>query len=650
MIRTPAVCIVASLLANPAAPADGPRINELLASSTTETAEGAANEWIELANPGGAPFDLAGCALSDDPEEPMKWIFPPVSIEAGGFLLIRATGLNQRVPGALHANFRLDRQGETVSLTAPDGETLDALRFPPQTPDYSYGRAPGGSETWLYFRDPTPGSANRTEGRAGFAAAPVASRPGGAYADSVTVELIAREPDAAIHYTLDGSLPDESDSVYSEPLVFDSPAPMRFRAFHEGLWPSAAVTHTYIARDRLDLPLMALTLAPDDLWNRRTGIYANAGQHGREWERPAFVEYMPSMGRRAFGEACGARIHGGASRGRSPRKSFRLYFRDEYGPTHLNFPLFPDSPVLSHNQLVLRGGFNDTWTYDRDMQRETAIYVSDQAARNLFLDMGHASSCGVFAELYLNGEYWGLYNPSERYENQWFAERFGGPEEWDVIAGGETNDGDGREWLELRRWLNRSDGSRDGFAEEAAGRVDVENFTDFVILNVWLQNYDWPHHNWFAARPGNAAGVWRFYPWDVEYSFGSGIEGYQVSQNTLRNALDTGRGTIAHLFSQLVRNEGYVEYFWRRVLFHQQNALRPDHAEARLMELANRVRPAIPAEAARWTDDKTLADYLRAVRLAQEFIEQRPPFFETFLRNQFGPPPASAGAWFLHRR
>jgi len=142
-------------------------ISEFLASNTSTLADssGQFNDWIEIHNSSTAPASTAGYSLTDEVGRPRKWVFPNVTIPAGGYLLVFASGKNQAVAGQeLHTNFSLNGDGEYLALFEPDGTTA-ATRFAPfpnQHQDISYGfdpASPGGA-TLRYYATPTPGAAN----------------------------------------------------------------------------------------------------------------------------------------------------------------------------------------------------------------------------------------------------------------------------------------------------------------------------------------------------------------------------------------------------------------------------------------------------------------------------------------------------------
>ncbi|MBZ0257650.1 lamin tail domain-containing protein, partial [bacterium] len=266
------------------------QINELLTSTDQTTPDGTPLEWIELRNAGDAAVDLTGYSLSDELLIPYKWLLPSVTLQPNAFLLIYTTGLNQYGQDEYHANFRLDKDGETISLTAPNGVLEDRVSYPDQKTDVSYGRDPSTSSLWRFLSPPTPGQTNSSNGYLGFAKSDASSVTAGRYDNPVTVQLIPYHQEAEIRYTLDGTEPDESSALYNAPISMNQTSLIRSRTFREGYLPSKITTRTYIIRENINRPIISLTTDPDNLWDRRTGIYANATASGDAWERPVHIE------------------------------------------------------------------------------------------------------------------------------------------------------------------------------------------------------------------------------------------------------------------------------------------------------------------------------------------------------------------------
>ncbi len=462
---------------------------------------------------------------------------------------------------------------------------------------------------------------------------PTFSLPEGFYDKPITLQISAKNKDAELHYTTDCSIPTQKSKLYTKPLKLNKTTVVRVRAFVSGIRPSAVVTGTYLFGEKRHLPILSLVTAPANLWDQKKGIYRNSNRRGLQWERPVSAAYFKKDGTLGVAFSAGLRIHGGMSRVRSDKQSFRLYFRSKYGNDVLEYPIIPSAPEgIRFRKLVLRGGYNDSWRHHSESQRRRAIYVRDQVVRDLHLDMGCVASHGDFIELYLNGEYWGLYNICERLDAK-FLESYFNHADWDVIKDGEVKEGDGKAWSKFRSWYYRTDLSKEKNYQVIQQMLDLDNFTSYFILNIWTQNYDWPYHNWYAARKRGVPGAkplrdakWIFLAWDSEYAFGAGMQSFRVNQNTLVHASQRGQGSLAVLFSKLLRNANYRRYFARRLDEYQKGVLDPAHVQARLSARLEQVQPAIAAEARRWQPNKGIADWERAAKQAQRFIAKRAPY------------------------
>ena len=96
-----------------------------------------------------------------------------------------------------------------------------------------------------------------------------------------------------------------------------------------------------------------------------------------------------------------------------------MEFRRHYGPAQLNYPLFPDTPADRFDSFILRDQNAHGWTRSAQIsnkagtEREQSQYIRDSFARDLMKAMGHTSGEATYVHLFINGLYWGLYNPVE---------------------------------------------------------------------------------------------------------------------------------------------------------------------------------------------------------------------------------------------
>jgi hypothetical protein len=121
-------------------------------------------DWIELYNSGPQRVDLSGYFLTDQLANKTQWAVPQgIQIEPNGFLVIWADDKTQynRTGKALHANFKLDQNGEAIGLYSPDGELVDAVVFGDQPVNISQGCWPDGNQNQVeMLTAPTPGARN----------------------------------------------------------------------------------------------------------------------------------------------------------------------------------------------------------------------------------------------------------------------------------------------------------------------------------------------------------------------------------------------------------------------------------------------------------------------------------------------------------
>ncbi|TVQ03117.1 MAG: lamin tail domain-containing protein, partial [Balneolaceae bacterium] len=167
-------------------------LNEIMASNNSIIADedGDYEDWIEIHNYSDSAVSLAGYGLSDDYDNPFRWMFPEITIQPGEFLLVWASNKDRADPAApLHTNFAIASAGEEILLTAADSTRIDELPLTEIPTDMSIGRQPDGTGEWVYFEEPTPGAANTTQGISGLLEPPVFSHSPGFYTEPFELEI-----------------------------------------------------------------------------------------------------------------------------------------------------------------------------------------------------------------------------------------------------------------------------------------------------------------------------------------------------------------------------------------------------------------------------------------------------------------------------
>jgi hypothetical protein len=242
---------------------------------------------------------------------------------------------------------------------------------------------------------------------------------------------------------------------------------------------------------------LSIVVPNDEFFNNPRGIYANPRSDGREWEREVSFEFLhPDDASRNQQTNCGIRIHGNGSRSPTgqPKHGFRVEFRSEYGSKNLNYQLFPDTEVDEFDSIILRGQNAHGWTRSSQIsnnvgtsEREQSQYIRDSFARDIMKDMGQVSGESTYVHLYINGLYWGLYNPVEYPRAAYGASHFGGPEEdYDSINRRTVTtkiiDGTFDAWNEMQALANSGLTTQAKY-EEMETHMNIDNLIDYMLMH-----------------------------------------------------------------------------------------------------------------------------------------------------------------------
>ncbi len=584
------------------------RINEFLAKNVRTNPDldsGGYFDWIELYNSSDQPIDLTGYNVSDDYSQPQRWTIPGGTvIDSGGYLLIWADGTAHD----LHANFKLGSDGEQIVVSTPEGSISDSVTFNSQLEDVSYGRLLDRRDEWAYFPHPTPGGPNSTSHSNSLEkpAEPTVSPKGGLYVSGQTVELRANEDGHSIRYTLDGSPPTSESLLYDNPLTIDSTSVLIVRAFADGYLPSDPNYNTYIINEPISLPIVSITIDPQNLWNDEYGIYS-VGTNGlfmrgisanywQEWERPIHLELYED-GERVVDMNAGLAING--ARRNSLQKSFRVFARGKYGKDTIQYRLFDGKPIDNFSSIILRNGGYPEFQYTafKDGMLQALI------ASNMDIDYQAYKP----AVLLVNGEYWGIYNIREKQNEEYLESNHGvDPDRLDILErDAVVIEGDATGYRELIKFIEEHPMSDANNYAHVLNEVDIDEYLNYQIAQIYIANFDWPGRNIKFWRPQGGRGKWRWLLFNIDVGtsvwtdFGHNILEIATAPNSTRS-VNPPWSTL--LLRSLLENPGFRDEFVQRSCAHLNSTFKFERFSSFIDEYSHRVEPEIERHIARWSE------------------------------------------------
>lgn len=630
-------------------------INEFLAQNMRtipDTEFDEYSDWIELFNVSNENVDLSDYYLSDDSSFLHKWKFPQGTIiESEDYLIIWADGRGEQ-----HTNFKLNSDGEQVFLSDSEAKIIDSISFSTQFKDISFGRAPDNHDNLVYFPVPTFGKSNSTFYTVANQKAdkPTISVKGGIYNSAQIIQLYSADSNSEIRYTQDGSVPTHQSKIYSSPLYIATTSVVTARVFADNYLPSNAVYNTYIINENIDLPIVSVITDPDNFWNDEYGIYTigNNGLNMRgvtanywqKWERPVHIE-LYEYGERVVKMDAGIAING--ARRNMLQKSFRIFARGRYGDKRIEYKLFDDKSIENFSSIILRnGGYPEfKFTLFKDGLLQSLISSN--------MDMDYQSYKP--AVLLINGEYWGIYNIREKQNEDYLEANHGiDPDSVDILENRVSIvEGDAEAYNNLIKFIEENDMSIENNYEYIKTKIDIDEYLNYQIAQIYIANIDWPANNIKYWRPRTTDGKWRWLLFDIDA--GTSIWS-DYNHNTLEHATapnSTEWNNLpwsTFLFRNLLESVEFRNEFIQRSCAHINSTFNYERFSGYIDEYKNRIDSEINSHIERWSAgcDESIPEMAAGcvfsskqhwndnIERVRRFAANRPEYLIPHIQDKFG--------------
>lgn len=506
--------------------------------------------------------------------------------------------------------------------------------------------------------------------------APEFSHKGGFYENEIKVEL---KGTGDIYYTLDGSVPTIESTLYTQPIIIEPsannpPKGVNIRAAVIGDETSYVSSNTYFVGKGLtdyvgNYPFVNLVADPYDYWDEKEGIYTN---YKYEHKVPAVFHYITKEGQIEVNRTVEIKVSGNGSRSYA-KKSLRVYFKktDPTQGKYLEYDLIPPADVDYYSKVTFRiSDWSNTNIKDP---------VAQQIAKTLDIDYVES----VPMVLFLNGEYWGLYECREQHDEDYLSAHYdidkdnivyfdrgstepviktiyNGITYKDKIvyeSGPEDGNEDGlkgetyyrEQWDRVKYLVQNSDIASDEIYNEFCSMVDVDNFIDYTIVYLFAGNDDWPGNNfrfWRVTEESvdptkkGADGKWRFMVHDFDLAFD------KLNHDTLKmcSTQNSASSATRHaefatvFYENLLKNERFRSELIQRISVYFSTKLSVDSIDNLVDNMVNERISGKNADLKRW-GLCSLSQWKTNTLIFETFAQRRPDFiyeqFKTLLNDKY---------------
>ena len=608
---------------------DGVYISEVCAIHDRGSNE---KDWIELHNGGNHTVSLEGWYLSDSLKDLKKYRITSLSIKANEYAVLETTGSYADFKDG-DANFGISPSGETLYLSDQGGTVRDVFQTGMQRNGVSSGRIEGDNHTRrVFFTERTKGKKNSETYYPGYVSQPMFSETSLYHEDAFSLTLSCIDPNVEIRYTTDGSEPSQGSKLYSGPINISQNSVIRAVAYANGYLRSDIVTFHYLFEKPHTVPVVCIAMAPTDF----NAVY-KVKEHKDIKERKGYVNYYEADGLIGAAFPCDIKAKGRGTLKYISQKSMTMTLRAEYGVRTVDYPFFPGYAFTKFSSFALRQAGQD---FDKARLRDAFV---SRACVGLNVDCANSRFC----VLYVNGQYYGIYDFNEDLNSRYLETHFGvDPDTVNSVMrnGGLAMKGTKDEFKKVFNAAKSANLSSDEAYQKFLEKVDADAFIDYVICRqLFLDTDSFNQKYW---RTTDYRIKWRPILYDLDYSFNSSASRNIAYLYFNKDGTHSNDGSLTYFYFTvaLKTNPGWREKFIERYVELVMTQLSSERLVSLLDQMEAELEPEMERHIARWNKPKSISKWKEEIQSLRSKCEQRPEIALEHIRKQFNVPQSEIDA------
>ena len=594
-------------------------INEYSASNLSNYTDnyGENEDWIELYNTSSSTVDLTGWYLTDKPNNLIKFQIPSGTVAAGGKIMIVCSGRDEFSGGIIHTSFKLTQtKPEEIILSDTAAIIIDQIQMVPCQLDHSRGRSSDGATTWSLFTLPSPNASNSSPSEE-YATQPSFDVDPGYHSSAISITISCPDPSTNVHYTTDGSRPDAASPIANGPIPISSTTTVRAISISSiSNTPNSFIeTNTYFIGSTHTVPIIAV--CGNNIMSFITDQHPNAFTANFK----GAIEYFGSDGI-LIDEGTGVYNKHGNDSWAYDQRGVDFIMKDQFGYNYaIKHPIFRGKDRDKYQRLIIKAAANDNISFENGGAHIRDAYVhSLSQIGGLRIDERSYEPC----ILYVNGEYWGLYEVREKVDDDDFLSRYYGQDEkyanspeyiqflktwggtWEQFGAPNAQS----DWDNLLNYILSNDMSIQANFDYVDSLFNWKSLVDYFCLNSYTVCMDWLNWNtawWRGLDPTGDKKKWRYALWDMDATFGhyinyTGIPDESANADPCDPESLPNPGGQGHteILIKLMENPAFEQFYISRFIDLGNTVYSCDYMIAHLDSLIGIIAPEMPGQVAKW--------------------------------------------------
>lgn len=441
---------------------------------------------------------------------------------------------------------------------------------------------------------------------------------------------------------------DKGKKVFNDSLLIDKTTTITFELYDNEVSVELD-KKSYILDFKTKFNIVSLTLPNNYLFDPSSGIYVDGpnayydstlskingcvsminSNFTKKKEREVYVEVFDDIGKRILHQYAGIRIFGGLTR-YYPEKSLRIVARKRYGDSRLNANIF-NKGLIKYKQFILRNSGQD---YKNTRFKDV---LSTTLASQSFVDV----QASIPSHLFVNTEYWGVYNIREKLNKYYINNNYScGVETIDLLKGNKiVEEGSSKKYEELLHFFSNSDLSIDSDYKHAISLLDYRNFANFWIYHIYFGNQD-VKGNIRYWRSDSLDGKFRWILYDTDLGWLNPQSRLLFDMISTKKIKWYNPKWSTFLLRSLLVNKQFKEYFVNQIAFLSSSILSIDYVTKEIEKLEKKYKN----EMTRHFDDRkkfqnyqgSFKNWQREVNKLKYFASKRPKVLFSHTQKAFG--------------